>query len=177
VLCSAAFGRALGTVRRLGSAGALAAAVVLGAPLVASARPDGLAHSAAQGRAAGVSYGGVTPQLFPVVIEVSKNRKRVVVASIGLRLACTSGGLVNLPDGYTNLRLTKKGKFGASFGPTTVRNDNGTTTDFEGRMSGKLNAARTKVSGKWKLKVTDHDASGAVIDTCDSGAVKWKAKQ
>jgi hypothetical protein len=173
VRCSAALER----VRRLGSMGALAVAVVLGVPLVASASSHGLANGAAQRAPAGVSYGGITPQSWPVVIEVSKNRKRVLVASIGLSLPCTSGGLLNLPDGYGNVRLTKKGRFGASFGPTSVRNDDGTTTDVEGSMSGKFNARRTKVSGRWRLKLTDHDVSGAVTDTCDSGIVRWSAKQ
>ena len=73
--------------------------------------------------------------------------------------------------------MSKKGKFSASFGPQVNRNDDGTTTDFEGSLRGALNKARTKLSGKWQLKVTDHDASGAVTDTCDSGSVSWKAKQ
>jgi len=28
-----------------------------------------------------------------------------------------------------------------------------------------------------RLMVTEHDASGAVKDNCDSGTVRWKAKQ
>jgi hypothetical protein len=59
----------------------------------------------------------------------------------------------------------------------TNRNDDGTTTDFEGTISGSFNKARTKASGKWSFKATDHDAAGAVTDTCDSGSVSWSAKQ
>jgi hypothetical protein len=75
------------------------------------------------------------------------------------------------------MAVGKTRKFGASFGPTTNRNSDGTTSDFEGSISGAFNKARTTVSGKWSLKDVDHDASGAVTDTCDSGAVSWKAKQ
>jgi hypothetical protein len=59
----------------------------------------------------------------------------------------------------------------------TTRNDDGTTTDFEGSVSGAFNKARTKATGKWTFKATDHDATGAVTDTCDSGSVSWSAKQ
>jgi hypothetical protein len=69
-----------------------------------------------------------------------------VKASIGLSLNCTSGGLINLPDEYSKVRVSKKGKFSAAFGPTPVPNPDGTTTDFQGSMSGKFNASRTKVS-------------------------------
>ena len=67
-------------------------------------------------------------------------------------------------------------QFSLSFGPTTRKNDNGTTTDFEGSITGTLNKARTKATGKWSFKGTDHDAAGAVTDTCDSAKVSWTAK-
>jgi hypothetical protein len=82
-----------------------------------------------------------------------------------------------VPDRFTGMSVSKKRKFGASFGPETNRNDDGTSTDFEGSISGAFNKAHTKVSGKWSFKATDHDASGAVTDTCDSGSVNWTAKQ
>lgn len=82
-----------------------------------------------------------------------------------------------MPDGYRGLSVSKKRKFSASFGPMTTRNDDGTTTDFEGSVSGAFNNARTKATGKWSLKATDHDAAGAITDTCDSGSVSWSAKQ
>jgi hypothetical protein len=161
--------------RRLGWAASVAIALMLGVPLVASAsHATPHARSAA---AAAVVYGGVTPQDFPVVLELSKNRRQVVRATIALRMPCTSGGFTVQADGYVKMKVSKKGKFSASFGPIVGRNDDGTTTDVEGSMSGKANAARTKLSGKWQLKLTQHDAAGAVTDTCDSGSVSWKAKQ
>ena len=140
---------------------AVAAVVAGGAPEVASAK----------------ALGGVTRQSWPVLVELNKKGTKVVRATAGVTLECTpSMGIISLPDVYSNMKVSKKGKFGSSFGPDTMRNDDGTTTDFEGSMSGKLNAARTKASGKWQLKVTDHAATGAVTDTCDSGTVRWKAK-
>jgi hypothetical protein len=90
-------------------------------------------------------------------------------------LQCSGGGFT-VPDSYIKLRVNKKGKFGVVYGPETVRNDDGTTTDFEGSISGAFNAPRTKVSGTWQTKMTEHDGTGAVTDTCDSGTVGWSAK-
>jgi hypothetical protein len=123
----------------------------------------------------GTVFGGATAQQFPVVIEMNKTGKKVVHARIAIRLTCTSGGRVTVPDHYGPLSV-KRGKFSQSFGPDTLRNDDGTTTDFEGAISGTFNKARTKASGKWSLKATDHDSAGAITDTCDSGNVSWTAK-
>jgi hypothetical protein len=128
--------------------------------------------------AGGTAYGGTTAQDFPVVIEMSRTGRKVVDARIGIRLPCTAGGRIAIPDGYEDLVVNRrKRRFSSSFGPETDRNDDGTSTDFQGRVSGTFNRSRTRVTGTWALKVTDHDASGAVTDTCDSGTVSWKAKQ
>jgi hypothetical protein len=145
---------------------------------VAVAAPADGGPTARTAGAGGVVYGGLTtPNGFPVVIEVSKNRRQIVRATIGIRLQCSSGGTFTVPDEYTKVPVSKKGKFAVAFGPETVRNSDGTTSDFEGSFTGAFNAARTKVSGKWQSKETDHDGTGAVTDTCDSGVVNWSAKQ
>lgn len=122
-------------------------------------------------------YGGTTSQGWPVVIEVNKSRRQVVRAGTALHLDCTTGNFANLPDTYVRLPVNRRRKFSSSFGPDTQRNDDGTTSDFSGSISGAFNRARSKVSGRWQPKVTDFDASGAVIGTCDSGTVRWSAKQ
>jgi hypothetical protein len=146
-------------------------------PVTATAGPEHGAPRALIAAAAGTVYGGVSSQDFPVVIQTSRNGRRVTDAMIAIRATCTSGGFFVIPDGYRDLSVSKKRKFRASFGPTTQRNDDGTTTDFEGSISGSLNKARTKASGKWSFKATDHDAAGAVTDTCDSGSISWSARQ
>src|SRR5215211_1859896 len=145
-------------------------------PLAASASSHG-GPNARSAAAKGAVYGGRTLQGWPVMIELNRTRRRVVQAVIGLRLSCTSGSIVNLPDRYINMSVNRRRKFRASFGPDTQRNSDGTTTDFEGSISGTLNRARTRLSGRWNLKITDFDANGAVTDVCDSGSVRWTAKQ
>jgi hypothetical protein len=160
-----------GAARRLGWLAALAAVGAAVLPLAASAAPR--AKSAA---AAGAVYGGLTSQDFAVIVEMNKSRRRVVRTILALRFTCTSGGVFTLADRYNDLKVSKKGRFSSSFSDTR-RNDDGTTTDFSGSVSGVVNKARTKVTGKWTEKIIDHDQAGAVTDTCDAGSVSWTAKQ
>jgi hypothetical protein len=146
-------------------------------PVTATARLEHGAPRAVTAAVGGTVYGGVTSQDFPVVIQTNRNGRKVTDATIAIRANCTSGGFVVVPDGYREMSVSKKRKFSASFGPTTERNDDGTTTDFEGTISGSFNKARTTASGRWSFKATQHDAAGAVADTCDSGSIRWTARQ
>jgi hypothetical protein len=124
-----------------------------------------------------VVFGGVTPQGWPVVVEVSPGRRKVVRAAIGLDANCSSGRTFSYWDRYRDLPLGKKGRFRSSFDSNRVDYDDGTYDIFAGNVSGTTNRARTRMSGTWRLTVVEHDASGAVTDRCDSGTVRWKAKQ
>jgi hypothetical protein len=160
---------------RLALVGAAAAAAVLAVPLTAPASTHSFRTSAAT-KPAAVVLGGVTAQGGPVVLEMSRNGRQVVRAVSSLRLTCTSGAIFTLFDGYQKLPV-KNRKFSLSFGPQVVRNADGTTTDLEGSISGTLNKARSRATGRWQFKGTDRDAAGVVTDTCDSGAISWSAKQ
>jgi hypothetical protein len=157
-------------------AGVVAIAMLACAPVAAAAAPEH-GSTSARSAAAGVSYGGVTSQDFPVIVEVSKSRRKIVRTVIAIRLTCTAGGFATLPDSYGRLSVSKSGKFSTSFGPVIERNPDGTTVDFEGTVSGAFNSGRSKVSGSWSFKATHHDAAGAITDICDSGSVSWSAKQ
>jgi hypothetical protein len=170
-------GTSQGGRTRAGIVSAVVAASLGGGVLAAAATASTSERPTASAAAAtGTVLGGRTSQGWPIVVELSKTGRQIVRMSAGLHLTCTSGGVVNLPDTYGKLTVSSSGKFSASFGPETQRNQDGTTTDFEGSITGKLNKARTKVSGKWQFKGTGHDATGAVTDTCDSGTVRWSAK-
>ena len=160
------------------TAGLVGIGVALAAAALLTAVPSE-ADSARVGRAAtpGVMYGGFTPQDWPVVVEVSKDRRKVANASIGLLLTCTSGASFGYPDKYRNLPLSKKGRFSESFGPSRINNPDGTWTDLQGSVTGAMNSKRTTMSGTWQVTGVEHDAAGVVTDTCDSGKVAWKAKQ
>jgi len=156
---------------------AVSIGAAVGVPLAASASAHSDVPYAQSAAAAGLTYGGMTSQDWPVVMELNKSRSRVVMGAIGLQLRCTAGGFVSMQDGLSNLPLIGGRRFRARFGPITQRYDDGTTYDIEASVSGALNRARTKMSGTWRLKFTDHDNAGAVTDTCDSGVVRWTARQ
>ena len=163
---------------QLRRAALLATAILASTPLVATAAPrHDRTPARITGAAAGVVYGGITPQGFGVMVEVNRSRRQIVRMATGLRLSCTSGAVIGFPDDWMRLPIRRNRRFSASFGPVIQRNDDGTTLDFEGTVSGRFNSSRTSVSGRWTLKVTERNAAGAVTDTCDSGTVNWRAKQ
>jgi hypothetical protein len=157
-------------------AAVLTTAVFAATPLVASAAPRHHSTPAqSSGAAAGVVYGGVTSDGFGLMVETNKSRSRISRMATGLELECTSDTRFSMPDGWTNISI-ENGKFSSRFGPMTQRQDDGTTVDFEGAVSGKLNRAKTRISGTWSLKGTEHDTAGAVTDTCHA-RIRWTAKQ
>jgi len=125
----------------------------------------------------GVVFGGRTAQSWPIDIEVSKDGRQVVRTDAGVHLQCTSGSVINQSDFYKKLPLSTTGGFSSGFSQNGVDIGNGQRADVAGSMKGKLNARRTSGTGTWSLKFVVHDATGAVVDTCDSGVVTWKVKQ
>jgi hypothetical protein len=163
--------------RRLGWLAAVAAIIAaVGVPLAASASPSGHGPSAGSAAARGVMFGGVTPQGWPVAIELKKNHRRVVRAVFGFDMRCTSGDVISAWSRFNDLAVSTKRRFRGSFGPSTNRYDDGTTSDWEGSMSGRVNRGGSKMSGSSQLTATFYDNAAAVTDTC-SGSVKWTAKQ
>ena len=126
--------------------------------------------------AVGNTFGGLTGQGDPVVVDMNSTRRRVARIAATIELSCTSGDSGTVTDKYTDLSVSRRGKFKVAFGPVTQRNDDGTSTDVQVRMTGALNDAKTRVTGTWRIILTYHDAAGAVTDTCDSTLVSWKAK-
>ena len=111
------------------------------------------------------------------MVELSKDRRRAVRAVAALELTCTAGGSFTFAPRLVDVPVKKTGQFNRFFGPITSRNDDGTTTDVQGRISGRLNKSQTLITGISTITFTDHDAAGVVSDTCTSGSVTWKAKQ
>jgi len=162
---------------RLGVVAALAGTAAVTVPVAATASTHLIGARAQSSAAAGLVYGGQTSQGWPVVIEVRKDRRQVARAITALHVECAQGGFINIPDAYIRLPVNKKRQFRSSFGPDTERNPDGTTADLSGSIRGTFNRARSKVSGTWQFRITDYDASGATTGTCDSGLVRWSAKQ
>jgi hypothetical protein len=126
--------------------------------------------------AVGNTFGGLSAQGQPVIVDTNSTRRKVGRTVLTLELTCTSGDAFWFTDKYFDLPVSRSGRFRTTFGPVTDRNPDGTTSDYQGRIAGQLNDAKTRMTGVWRIIVTDHDTAGAVTDTCDSGLVSWKAK-
>jgi hypothetical protein len=153
----------------------VAAGAAIGSPLTATASTSHVPH-AHLAAAKGVAFGGITAQGWPVAFQLNGKGTQVRWAAIGLRLSCTSGDFTNQRDGYGRTPI-RRNAFGTRFGPATQRNDDGTSIEGSGSYHGAFNKARTTASGTWRLKLVFKDAAGAVVDSCDSGKVRWSARQ
>jgi hypothetical protein len=143
---------------------------------VAVASPP--AYAAEKVKLPGSFLGGITSSGWPVVLQVTRNGKTVTKAVMAIRTQCTSGKSFIDHDTYNRLKVSRSGRFSASFGPEANGSPApGVTETAQGSISGRFNKARTKASGTWHLTFVDKDASGNVVDTCDSGAVAWRAQQ
>ncbi|MFI5008830.1 MAG: hypothetical protein ACHQDY_00980 [Solirubrobacterales bacterium] len=136
-------------------------------------------HSARHGRKrpapAGVVFGSVTAAGFPVVIEVSRDGREVVRATIAVPVKCQSGGEPVISDYFAHVPISATGAFQDSDEGTS--SEGAQTMTFTNRMTASINPLATSVAGTWSIAVLVRDASGATIDHCDSGAVSFTAIQ
>jgi hypothetical protein len=133
--------------------------------------------AAPKSTAGGAVYGGVTPQNWPIVVELDKAAKKVKRIVTGLDMTCTSKENFGTTDGFTDVKLNSKNRFKATYGPQRI-DAAGTPADIEGAITGRLTKDHSAMKGTWTYKVTFFDAAGSnVTDTCESGLVSWKAKQ
>jgi hypothetical protein len=138
-------------------------------------------HSARRGakRAAParVVFGGVTSTHAPVVIQVSRDGREVVEATMAVPCLFTVPlpATVFLPDTYTHLPISATGAFQGQGEGT--ESEAGKTATHTSHLSGQFNRAMTSVTGTWSLAIVTHDATGAIVGQCDSGAVSFTAIQ
>jgi hypothetical protein len=135
-------------------------------------------HKATEPKGAGGAvYGGVTPQSWPIIVELDKDSGKVKRIVTGLDMTCTSKENFGTTDGFTDVKLNSKNRFKATYGPQRI-DAAGTPAEIEGAITGRLTKDRSAMKGTWTYKVTFYDAAGTTVtDTCESGLVSWKAKQ
>jgi hypothetical protein len=149
-------------------------------PLVLAAAAAASLLAAAPAHAArphpGGTYGGLTPQDWPVIMTVTANGRAITGANIGLDSTCTASDGRSDTDTYRRIEVSRSGAFSTSFGPQDDPNPDGTTEESSGFLRGHLDARRQRITGTWELKTVTKDAAGNVTDSCDSGAVQFSAR-
>jgi hypothetical protein len=114
--------------------------------------------------------GGFTSQGWPIVVDLSKSRKRIALIETGLDMSCASGTKFPELDGWIRLAIAADGRVHASM---AVKPQTGTSTSLTGgtdTFTAKFNRQRTKVTGTWELGQS-FSLSNGQTDQCDSGSV------
>jgi hypothetical protein len=126
----------------------------------------------AAARAPGIVYGGATSQGAPFVARLNAARERVADVLMSWHADCTSGAFVRFPERFVGFALKRTGGFG-----NPIRQefdvDTGGKRLYDYRLAGRVTRAAAK--GSLRVMVTETDAAGAAIDSCDTGALTWKA--
>lgn len=122
-------------------------------------------------------YGGITPQNWPVIVQVARDGRSITRAAIALDRTCTSGAQYVTPNRYGRLDVSPAGAFSYTFAPVTQATGDGAHTVHTGFLKGRLDARHGRITGTWRLKSVETDAAGATTDTCDSGIVDFTANQ
>ncbi len=139
--------------------------------------PSALARPAAAGGPAdGHTLGGLTSQHWPVVVEISRNGKRIPMITAGLDLTCTSGTDLPIPDRWVNVPIGPGGAVSASVNlvPSSSSGSGVSLAGGTDTMIGRFNRKRGTFSGVWRAEATFSMSNGQT-DDCNSGAVSFSA--
>jgi hypothetical protein len=121
-------------------------------------------------RAPGRVYGGSSSQDEPVVVRLDARRKKVNDILAGWESAsCTPDGFMRFGDRLTNFPLHAN-RFGDSWTqPFDMPDGSKRTVAYE--VAGRV--AQRSIKGTLHVGVTDTDAGGATMASCDTGTVTW----
>jgi len=146
------------------------AAVAVGALSLADA---GVGAADAAARPTTTTFGALTSQDWPLVAQLTLDRRLVARIEVGLEEKCTSGVTIFLPPSDKAIPINRGGAFSDSFegGPTVL--GEGDTVSYSDQLRGKLNRTRTRITGTWHERTVFTHAGQS--DTCDSGTVSFTA--
>ena len=118
----------------------------------------------------GAALGGFTQQGWPIVLEIGRGAKQIIVAATGLDLVCSSNDEFAIHDGFAHVAVAKNGTIHATEQiPARV----GQTVSLTGgshTLTGRLNRRRSTFRGVWTMQLTFQLADGST-DRCGSGPV------
>ena len=121
-----------------------------------------------------VTFGGLTSNGWPVMAQVTSDGRRVKRIVGAIYASCSQGGGFAAPSQWRDLRISRSRTFKASFHDSEVVD--GVEVTMSESLVGKVNRARTKLSGTWRASATFKEADGTT-DTCDSGSLKFSLQR
>jgi hypothetical protein len=117
-----------------------------------------------------VTLGGLTSAGWPVMAQVTSDGRRVKRIVGAIYASCSQGGGFATPSQWRDLRISRSGAFKASYHDTAVVD--GDEVTISETLVGKVNRARTKLSGTWRAATTFKEPDGTT-DVCDSGSLRF----
>lgn len=164
-----------GTVRGGVAHGTISATVDLVDPAtgakVTSCRSGTLRWAARS--APGRSFAGLTSDGRPIVVERSRDGRMLDSLWVSWFAPCQSGGAWGIGEQLLRFRVSRTGRFGEPF-TDDVQPPEGGTRVFAYLLRGL--ARTTRLSGTFRVEVTDKDAAGATTDSCDTTLLSWSAR-
>jgi hypothetical protein len=140
------------------------------APAVARTHDAGGARASASGA---IAFGGLTSRNGPVFIELAKNGRSITRAYAALEVTCTVPEVYKdtFLDYWLKLPVSSGGAFRTSYSDSDPMD--GGSLELASSISGKVNRARTKITGTWTTKEVVRRADGSVESSCDSGPLRF----
>ena len=89
------------------------------------------------------------------------------------RAPCTKGGSATFKDQWRYVAV-RRGTFKAVYRDSFT--DEGATIEVDDSFTGRVNRARTAITGTWRNKMVVREPDGSV-DTCDSGVLRFTARR
>ena len=121
-----------------------------------------------------ITFGGLTSDGWPVMAQVSSDGRRVKRIVGAIYASCSQGGGFAAPSQWRDLRISRSGAFKASYHDSGVVD--GEEITISETLVGKVNRARTKVTGTWRASTTFKEPDGTT-DVCDSGSLKFSLRR
>ena len=120
----------------------------------------------------GVSYAGQTSAREPMLVQLSSDRRQIVLVYASWRAKCSNGEPWYSDESYARLPLSAKGGFRSSYDTGHDPDGSGGTARWEGSITGRVSPDRSKVTGTIRAAMTLRSSAG-VEKRCDSGKLSF----
>lgn len=116
-------------------------------------------------------FAGFTSQHWPSFFRISKNSKRLVIASAALDMKCVSGNQFTIWFEFVGVPIAH-GKLHARYTMPSTSVAGGATVSGTSSLTARLDRPHSILSGTWRVYLTYVAATGPT-DQCDSGLVRF----
>ncbi len=120
----------------------------------------------------GTTYGGKTSAKWPMLVQVSSDRRQVSLVHVPWEAKCSDGEKWYSDEDYERLPLSAKGGFRSAYDTGLRPDSSGGMYRYEGSIAGRLSPDRSKITGTISVSVTLRGGSGAER-RCDTGKVSF----